>query len=330
MLEFRQCVECGTWFPRRGESCPCCGRFGLSIHELFVGKRLPTTGGLPLVAFVLAFFVPDAWSPAVVGAGFTPILAALTWLLWRRNRRDSTCLTERIDDVRGRLEELDEDLEDTDRRLEAARRDLKAERRPKASVMLEREVAQDRRLQAAQRRLVLQLERRLEQLEIERFRTQLRYFEACRDARIDSESLATDLDAAIQAVAQHAEAASWQGALEDARLLHRQLERGVGRLHAASRLDPLAYADITTSLPDALPPAETGELDEQTNHQLERIERSFEALEEIAAELVGDPDVGDPDASGVRLRVDDEVMAALEEAVLEEAIEGDRISAERL
>ena len=291
-----------------------------------MGKRLPATGGLPLVAMMIAFLAPNAWSPAVVGAGFTPLLAALAWLLWRRGRRDTLSLTGRIDDVRKRLDELDHDLEDTDRRLEAARKDLEAESRARACDMLEREVAQDRRLQAAQRRLVLQLEQRLEQLEIDRFRTQLRYFEACRDARIDSDTLATDLESCILAVSPQSDAAAWESALEDARLLHRQLQRGVGRLHAASRLDPLAYADVTTNGPSALPFNEEGELDEQTDHQLERIERSFEALEEIAAELVGDPD-----ASGVRLRVDDEVMAALDEALDEANLESQaRTSAERL
>ena len=71
-----------------------------------------------------------------------------------------------------------------------------------------------------------------------------------------------------------------------------------------------------------LPNSEEGEIDEQTDLQLERIERSFEALSELASELVGDPD-----GSGVRVRVNDEVMAALEEA---EVAERERISVERM
>jgi len=321
MLDFRRCGACGTWFPHDTDSCPSCGRFGLALHELFTGPRLAATGGLPLIAFALAFFSPGAWSTAMVGAGLTSFAGAFAWLLWRRLNRDPSSYTERIEDVQHRLEALDHDLEETDRRLDAARADFERELRPRTSDLLERELGQDRRLQSAQRRLVLQLERRLEQLRIERFRAQLRYFEACRDARIDSQAVAQELAARIREVPADRDPAMWETVLEDAMLLQRQLERGVQRLHAARRLDPLAYTDVTGEIADAAPPAEDGELDEQTEQHLERIERSFEALEEIASELVGDPD-----ASGVRLRVDDDLIAALDEAVELEAEAQDRIS----
>jgi len=321
MLDFRRCGACGTWFPDQADSCPSCGRFGLALHELFTGPRLAATGGLPLIAFALAFFTPGAWSAAMVSAGLSSFVGAFAWLLWRRRRRDPSAYGERIEDVQHRLEALDLDLEETDRRLDAARNDLERERSPRSIDRIEHELGQDRRLQSAQRRLVLQLERRLEQLRIERFRAQLRYFEACRDARIDSQAIAHELAARIREVPADRDPILWDPVLEDALLLQRQLARGVQRLHAARRLDPLAYADVTGELADAAPPAEDGELDEQTDQHLERIERSFEALEEIASELVGDPD-----ASGVRLRVDDDLMAALDEAVEVEAASEDRVS----
>ncbi len=325
MLEFRHCGGCGTWFPQRSDSCPGCGTFGASFAELFVGNRLAATGGIPLLAVVLAIFAPSPWGTAVMGAGLSPLLAAAAWLLYRRSRKDPTSYAERIADAQRRLEELDRALDDTDARLAAARADLESEARPRAASMLEREVVQDRRLQAAQRRLVVQLERRLEQLEIDRFRMRLRYFEACRDARVDSSALVAELDAVIRAVPAERVAPAWELVLEDARLLHRQLSRGVRRLEAARRLDPLAFADLAGTEVASVPsPTEEGALDEQTDVHLERIERSFEALEEIASELVGDPD-----ASGIRLRVDDEVMAALDEVEAELEERAERISGER-
>lgn len=321
MLDFRHCGGCGTWFPPSSESCPSCGVFGPTFAELFQGRRLAATGGLPILAVVLALFAPSPWGTALVGAGLSPLLAAAAWLLYRRARRDPASYAQRIAEVQRRLEELDKDLEDTDRRLSGARADLDAETRPRASRMLAREVAQDRRLQAAQRRLVGTLERRLEQLEIERFRMRLRYFEACRDARIDSAALAHELEACIRAVPAERVTPSWDAVLEDARLLHRQLSRGVRRLDAARRLDPLAHADVADAAPDAPAAVDAGALDEATDVHLERIERSFDALEEIAAELVGDAD-----ASGVRLRVDDEVMAALDEVEAELAERAERTS----
>lgn len=322
MLDFRRCADCEIHFSRDDESCPGCGRFGPSLRELLGGSRLPASGGLPILAIVLAFFVPHPWGSVVLGAGMTPLVAALAWILWRRRRRDEMCFAMRIDEVEGRLDEIEKDLADTGRRLEAAREDLTHETRPRPASTLERELAQDRQLQGSQRRLVRQLEGRLERLEIERFRVELRYYEACRDARVDSPDLAGQLHVRLRGLEAERTEPAWQPVLEDARLLQRQLGRGVRRLHAARRLDPLAFVDFVSDVPEANASSEEGDLDEQMERQLERIERGFEAVEELAAALSGDPD-----ASGVRMRVDDDVLAALDEAELE--IEGsDRISVE--
>ncbi|MBX3275176.1 MAG: hypothetical protein KF729_33230 [Sandaracinaceae bacterium] len=310
MLDFRRCGGCGTRFARERQSCPSCGAFALGFAELFRGQRLAATGGIPLLAFVIAFLLEGHYASAIAGLGLSPIVVATAWLAYRRAFRDPSSFAARITDVERRLEELDHDLEDTDRRLAAARAELDEEPGARARVLLEREVEQDRRLQIAQRRLVSTLERRLEQLEIERFRVRLAYFEACRDARVDSSAIAAELQACIRATPTE-RGRAWEPVLEEAQLLHRQLSRGVARLGAARRLDPFAFTDVESDpLVPPSPSTTAGPLDGETDLHLERIERGFDALEEIAAELVGDPD-----ASGVRLRVDDDVMAALEEEV---------------
>lgn len=327
MIDFRRCDDCGGRFPRATDHCPSCGRCGLDPGDLVRGNKLAVTGGLPSLAIVLAFFVPSPWEPVLVACGFAPIFAALAWLAWRHRRADTSSFAHRIAHVEHRLDEVERDLRQTEDRVRGAREDLDAERHPRAIAMLERELAQDRRLRTAQRKLVSQLERRLEQLEIERFRSELRYFEACRDACVDAPHLGYELGERIRRVEHRlggVASPSWAAALEEARLLRRQLSRGVQRLRAAVRLDPLAYADLTGELPDEAPEVAEGELDDQVQAHLERIDRGFAALEEIASEIVGDPD-----ASGVRVRVDDEVMAALEEAELE-LEERDRVSVEGL
>ena len=325
MLDFRRCADCGIHFPRHDESCPSCGLYGPGLSELLGGSRLPATGGLPVLAFVLAFFVPSPWNGMLVGAGMTPLLTALAWLLWKRRRREDACFAFRIREVEARLDELEHDLAETSRRLASAKEDLEIETRKRLARTLQQELRQDRRLQQSQRRLVLQLEQRLERLEIERFRTELTYFEACRDARVDSHELAEELRIRLEELESRRPEGAWEPILEEGRLLHRQLARGVSRLRAARRLDPLAHLELASELPNALPPTEEGDLDEQLDRQLERIERSFDAIDEIAAELVGDPD-----ASGVRMRVDDDVMAALDEAELEAELERERVSVEGL
>lgn len=326
MIDFRRCDECGGHFPRAMDHCPSCGRCGLDPGDLVKGSKLAVTGGLPSLAIALAFFVPSPWEPVLVASGFAPIFIALAWLVWRHRRADPTSFAHRIADVERRLDEVEQDLAQTEERSRAAREDLESERNPRAVTMLERELAQDQRLRTAQRKLVCQLERRLEQLEIERFRAELRYFEACRDACVDEPHLSYELGQRIRQVEHQLggiATPAWATALEEARLLRRQLSRGVQRLRAAVRLDPLAHADLTGELPDESPEVAEGELDDRVQAHLERIDRSFAALEELASEIVGDPD-----ASGVRVRVDDEVMAALEEAELE--VERERISFEGL
>lgn len=310
-------MECGAHFVREAESCPSCGLFARNAREVVTGRRLPATGGIPTLAVVLAFFVPSPFEGLVVSAGFTPLLALLAWLAWRKRQRDPGSFALRIRDVRRRLAEVERDLGHTDERVEAAREDLSTETRARATAMLERELAQDRRLRSAQRKLVGQLEQRLEQLEIERFRSELRYYESCRDARLDAPEIAEELAARIDAIeARLPEATSegWANALEEAHLLERQISRGVQRLRAALNLDPLGYADLAVDETAESSELDVGELDDQVEHHLERIERGFAALDELCSELARDAD-----ASGVRIRVDDEVMAALEEASLDES-----------
>ncbi len=327
MIDFRRCDECGAHYARDLDSCFSCGRFGERPRELFGGRRLPATGGLPTLAVVLAFFVPSPWEPVVVGAGFAPLLVALAWTAWRRGQRDPASFRARIAELQRRLEEVERDLAHTDQRVIAATEDLDVETRPRAAATLTRELDQDRRLRRAQRRLVRQLERRLEQLEIERFRAELRFFERCRDARLDDPALADELARTIDELEAHlgdTMTDAWAIALEEAWLLQRQMSRGVQRLRAAVRLDPLAHADLAGEVANDVS-SDEGELDDQVDQHLERIARGFAAVEELASELVGDPD-----ASGPRVRVDDEVLAALDEAEIELEVEPDRVSVDRV
>ena len=80
--------------------------------------------------------------------------------------------------------------------------------------------------------------------------------------------------------------------------------------------------NVHTAPVEGIQPGEEGDLDERVDRQLERIERGFDAVDELAAELVGDADT-----SGMRLRVDDDVLAALDEVEVE--AERERISVER-
>lgn len=310
------------WFPREVESCPTCGRFGLTLQELFTLPRLPLTGGLPILAVILAVIAPSPWEAILLGTGFAPLLVALAWLGWRRSRRDATCFVVRIREIETRLSELGADLSQTDARLRVAREERDVEERVHAIAMLEREIAQDRRLRTAQRRMLAQLRARLERLEIDRFRAELSFHEACRDARLESTDLAEALGERIDAVEEdHADdGEAWGQVVEEARLLQRQLARGVQRLHAARRLDPLTHAEAAGEV-EELPALEESELEVETDLQLERIERSLAAVDELAAELTGDPD-----ASGVRLRVDDEMLAALEDELESEPERGERSS----
>jgi ribosomal protein L40E len=325
VIDFRRCQECGAHHPADADSCPACGRFVMRTRDLAQGRALVVHGGLPVLAALFAILAPSPWGPVVVGAGFAPLLVALAWLAWRRQRRSPRSFKRRIEAIEVRLAQVQRDLRQTESRLVAAALDREAERRPRAAAMLDRELAQDRRLRGAQRRLVAQLERRLEHLEIERFRDALRYYEACRDARVESPLLAKELGRRIRAAeAQRPERSeAWDRALEEARLLQRQISRGVQRLHAALRLDPLAHAELAALEDDDGMVEGDGELDEQVDQQLERIERGFAALEELTAELAGELE-----GSGVRVRVDDGVLAALDEASQSARGRRERVSVE--
>lgn len=320
-LDYRRCDECGARSPREIESCPSCGRFGGSLRQLATVTRLLAIGGPALVALVVVMGMPDGFfhepgsslvEAAAFGVGLAPLAGALLWLVRQGRRRDPRSYAARIEATEARLVELEHDLDQTERRIHAARRELDDEKRPRAASVLRRELEQDRRLRAAQRRLIEQLEDRRQRLSIERFKSELAYFEACRDAQVDAPQEARALAARIEALrcslGEHHEEA-WERVLEDARVLHRQLARGVARLDAARRLDPLAHADLHVD-PIASHDERAGdELEDRMELHLERIERGFDALDELNADL------DDPDASGLRLRVDDEVLAALEAEV---------------
>lgn len=323
-LDYRRCDECGGRVPREIESCPSCGRFDGSLRQLATFGRLLAIGGPALLAWIVVIGMPDGVlgepgasivEAGAIGVGLAPLACALLWLVGQRRRRDPRSFAARIEATEARLEELERDLEHTERRILAARRDLDDEKSPRASAVLRRELEHDRRLRAAQRRLIEQLEDRRERLAIERFKAELVYFEACRDAPVDAPAEARALAARIEALrcslGEHREEA-WERVLEDARVLHRQLARGVARLEAARRLDPLAHADLHVDPHAPSDERAADELEDRMELHLERIERGFDAIDELNADL------DDPDASGMRLRVDDEVLAALE-AELEEA-----------
>ena len=240
-----------------------------------------------------------------------PLLFVVGWLLARRHRRDPQSFASRIARVQDRLELVLRDLGQTERRIVDGRADLDMESSPRAARLLRRELAQDLRLRAAQRRLADKLRASLEQLEIERFRDELGYYEAQRDGRREVSDEAGELRmrlASLRAQLGEGPSASWERALEDARILHRELSRGVQRLHAARRLDPLAHADLTEMPREPEPEAvESGDIEDQTELHLERIDRGFEALEEIDEDLLGED-------SGVhRLRIEEDMLATLDE-----------------
>ena len=330
MSHFRRCNECGAHFPRETESCPSCGRFSPSLRHLAFEHHLPAVGGLPLLTAIAVLLVPgdSAIEAGLFSASFGPLMVALAYLAWRWPKRDPACHALRARALEAELEEIEKDLADSNRRIADANREIEEERHPRVIATLERELDQDRRLREAQRRLVYQLARRLDQLEVDRFRDELRFFQACRDRRVEAPELAEELRAridAIEARSEEGDAELWEPLIEEARFLRRQLVRGVQRLDAARRLDPLAHVE-TDTLRDETPDTEAGALEEQTDHQLERIDRGFDAVDELDAHLAMDAD-----SSGVRLRVDDEVLAALDEAEVELELEReDRISVDRI
>ncbi|MFK7992090.1 MAG: hypothetical protein AB8I08_39090 [Sandaracinaceae bacterium] len=262
---------------------------------------------------------------SLLGVGLAPLLIALAWLTARKHRRDPSSFAARAEEAELRRDEIESDLARTEARIRTAKYEMEQEQSARLLTSLRAELQQDRRLRKAQRRLVRQLDQRLQQLGVERFRGELLYFEAHREDAEANPEIAMELARKIEDTRdQHGEGGpAWEQALEDARALHHQLSRGIERLAAARRLDPLRYADLTPFEPeDALSVDSEGDLGGQIEHHLERIDRGFEALDELRRELSGDAD-----ASGLRMRVDDDVLAALDAEEEELLIdEGARIS----
>ena len=322
VLDFKRCDGCGSHIPATSGSCPSCGQRIDGIARLISPGRALSVGAPPLLALLVLFVLPDGAiaEPAgslveagVLGAGFAPLVVALAWFFGVRRRREPSSYAARMDEAEARLEELEQDLRSTESRIRAARRDLREETRPRLVSSLRAEIAQDRRLQDAQARLTAQLEHRLQQLAVERFRGELVYFEACRDA-LDSDAeaapiLGTKIRELERQLGDDVDE-TWSRALEDAHALHHQLARGVERLRAARRLDPLLYADLTET-DETEEPASEGDLSERIEHHLERIALRFDALDELGQAMRSS--VPDAEGSGMRVRVDEELFASLED-----------------
>lgn len=320
-FDFRRCSDCSARYARTLTSCPTCGRYGVSLNEVLEGPQLLVVGSPFLIATLLAFVLPVGRyaESGLIAAGLTPLLFVISRYLWHRRQRSSDSYYARIERLEHRLEELEHDLAATERRLMAAQDELGEADSDRAARAIRRELDQDERLRRAQRRLTLEIEDRLERLQIEQLKNELLYYEACRDARVEETAAAEELERRIERLEDGLEdnpGLRWEQAIEDVRSLHRQLSRGVERFHAAARLDPLAHADLGADDEDLEPAFDIGGLEDQTDLHLERIDRGFDALDELTADLAVDPD-----ASGVRLRVDDDVIAQLEaeEAAVEEA-----------
>lgn len=299
-IDFQRCAYCGTHVPREADTCPYCGRHTRSVIDLFRGWRAMYTAAPALFVSLFVFALPDhAFSPSltsgeqsaleagVFGVGLLPLLSAMVRMWWRRRRSEPGALTSRIEKLRGEHNILRRDLRATQTRIASAERE-RAAAQGRASTALLRELEQDRRLRTAQRRMIGDLSERMEQLEIEGWRLDLQYFEACRDARLDAPEVVAELAAKIDALeksqARETRSIAWQRAIEDATVLHRELARGVPRWLAATRLDPLTHAQLVA--PDAQEDThEAVALKDDTESQLERIDRGFSALEELSSEI---------------------------------------------
>ncbi|MGF1467870.1 MAG: hypothetical protein ACFCGT_17255 [Sandaracinaceae bacterium] len=323
-LDFRRCDDCGARHPRGEPVCASCGRDAFQLPDLLRDRRFYAVGLLALAATLLAVAIPPgALSPLltlgqqtvleelVMTLAVLPLLLFLGWVGWRRRRRDAAAYVARIDEVETQVAGLQSDVMATERRLSAARRDRGRLDEGGAARELEHEIAQDQRLRQAQRRLVAELAGRAEQLRVERWRRELVFYEACRDSRVEAPELAAELANRIEELEddlgrRNAPRDLWGPVLDDSWSLQRSLSRGVPRLLAAARLDPLARVDLVQA-PPASASAGGESLDDELERHLDRIERDFDALEELEDEM------RDTDASGVRVRVDDEVITAYEE-----------------
>ena len=326
-LDFRRC-ECGVRYARDHASCPTCGRDGFELPDLFVDRRFYAVAAPAVTTLVVLFGLsPNALEPwltvgqqalleeVALALGVLPALVFFGWLGWRARRRDPVAVRLRLAELDQRVGRLRDDLRATQRRLGAARRDL--ERAPEGvmSQALAEEVEQDRRLREAQRALLAELTKRAEQLRVVEWREELAFFEACRDARRDAPELAAELATRIEDLEADLDARDapddlWLPVLEEAWATQRALSRGIPRLLAAARLDPLARVDLVaqSELPQ---PRLDGSLADETEDQLDRIERAFEVLEELELEIA------ESDASGVHVRVDDDLIETFEEALAE-------------
>jgi hypothetical protein len=245
-----------------------------------------------------------------LGVGMLPLLSYLGWLGWKHRRRDEHAYGPRIAILDARLEALEEDLASTDSRLHHARRELDRAKTTAAVRELAEEVRQDERLRDAQRHLVAELRRRVETLRIERWLLDLAYFEAARDARRVEPVLVLQLEERIvqqqrDVHLRNAPRELWEPALEEARALCRSLSRGVPRLIAAARLEPLDHSDLAGRAPriQRRVLGYDANLVRATEAELERIDTSFEALSEVEGAL--DEALAQDDDSGVRYRVED-------------------------
>lgn len=261
----------------------------------------------------------------LLGVGLAPLLIAMAWWIQRKRQRDAGSFAARAEEAELRRDEIESDLARTEARIRSAKNDIERETSPRLLAGLRAELQQDRRLRKAQRRLVRQLDQRLQQLGVERFRGELLYFEAHREDVEANPEVAMQLARKIEDARDRDSdgGAAWEHALEDARALYHQLSRGIERLAAARRLDPLRYADLTSfETEDEVFAVDEADVGGQIEHHLERIDRGFEALDELRRELSADAD-----ASGLRMRVDDDVLAALDAEGEELLIdEGARIS----
>ncbi len=335
MPHFKRCDGCGGHSPHSHESCLSCGRSLESLRQLATPGRIAGTTGPGALALLIWLALPSGTLPpageamlegSLLGVGLAPLLIALAWLTMRKRRRDPGSFSARAEEAEIRRDEIEADLARTEARIRSAKNEMERERSPRLLASLRAELHQDRRLRKSQRRLVRQLEQRLQQLGIEQFRGELLYFEAHREDTEANPLVAAELAAKIEQARDELSdgGPAWEQALEDARALHHQLARGIERLAAARRLDPLRYADLTALEPEgeSFTVPDESDLGGQIDHHLERIDSGFEALDELRRELSADAD-----ASGLRMRVDDDVLAALDAEEEELAFdEGARIS----
>lgn len=257
---------------------------------------------------------------AVLGVGLAPLASVMAWLTLRRRRRDDSALGPQIDRLETRLAALRLDLAATERRIAGASHDLLVAWSDRGVRAAQQELTQDRRLAAAQRRMYLELKAKLERLRIARIRAEMAYAEACRDARIETPELAADLAARIVSLERsldgsEQEPEAWALLLEDLRLLHRELTRGVPRLLAAARLDPLSHAGLAdepheVDWRDRDVNATDGSLVGETELQLDRIARGLDAIDEVER-----GETAPPPESRVRVRLEEDLTEENETAV---------------